>query len=34
VLGEDAIGNIGRRLESVREELRQWEAVGRDTAVD
>jgi NAD(P)-dependent dehydrogenase (short-subunit alcohol dehydrogenase family) len=34
VLGEDAIGNIGRRLESVREELRQWERVGRDTAVD
>jgi NAD(P)-dependent dehydrogenase (short-subunit alcohol dehydrogenase family) len=34
VLGEDAIGNISRRLEDLREELRTWETVGRDTAVE
>jgi NAD(P)-dependent dehydrogenase (short-subunit alcohol dehydrogenase family) len=34
VLGADAIGNITRRLDAVTAELRQWEQVGRDTAVD
>jgi NAD(P)-dependent dehydrogenase (short-subunit alcohol dehydrogenase family) len=34
VLGADAIGNITRRLDTVTAELRQWEQVGRDTAVD
>jgi len=34
VLGGDAIDNIRRRLESLTAELAQWEAVGRDTALD
>ena len=34
VLGADAIGNISRRLDAVGSELRQWEPVGRDTAVE
>jgi NAD(P)-dependent dehydrogenase (short-subunit alcohol dehydrogenase family) len=34
VLGVDAIGNIGQRLEAVGAELRKWEQVGRDTAVE
>jgi NAD(P)-dependent dehydrogenase (short-subunit alcohol dehydrogenase family) len=33
VLGADAIGNIGRRLERVSEELSAWRAVGEATAV-
>jgi len=32
-LGEDAIGNIRSRLESVGAELNAWEAVGRATAL-
>jgi NAD(P)-dependent dehydrogenase (short-subunit alcohol dehydrogenase family) len=34
VLGEDAIRNISRRLESVRTELEAWDQVGRNTAVE
>ena len=34
VLGADAIGNIGRRLESVATELAAWRAVGEATALD
>jgi NAD(P)-dependent dehydrogenase (short-subunit alcohol dehydrogenase family) len=34
VLGADAIGNIGQRLEAVGAELREWEQVGRNTAVE
>ena len=34
VLGADAIGNIGRRLESVAAELAAWRAVGEATALD
>jgi NAD(P)-dependent dehydrogenase (short-subunit alcohol dehydrogenase family) len=34
VLGEDAIGNIRARWGRLDEELRQWEDVGRDTAID
>jgi NAD(P)-dependent dehydrogenase (short-subunit alcohol dehydrogenase family) len=34
VLGADAIGNIGQRLDAVGAELREWEPVGRDTAVE
>jgi NAD(P)-dependent dehydrogenase (short-subunit alcohol dehydrogenase family) len=34
VLGADAIGNIGRRLESVADELAAWRAVGEATALD
>jgi NAD(P)-dependent dehydrogenase (short-subunit alcohol dehydrogenase family) len=34
VLGADAIGNITRRLDALSAELRQWEQVGRDTAVE
>jgi NAD(P)-dependent dehydrogenase (short-subunit alcohol dehydrogenase family) len=34
VLGADAIGNITSRLDAVESELRQWEQVGRDTAVE
>jgi len=34
VLGADAIGNIGQRLEAVGAELREWERVGRNTAVE
>jgi NAD(P)-dependent dehydrogenase (short-subunit alcohol dehydrogenase family) len=33
VLGEDAIGNIRRRLASVTDELNAWEPVGRATAI-
>jgi NAD(P)-dependent dehydrogenase (short-subunit alcohol dehydrogenase family) len=33
VLGEDAIGNIRRRLQGVSAELDAWEAVGRATAL-
>jgi NAD(P)-dependent dehydrogenase (short-subunit alcohol dehydrogenase family) len=33
VLGADAIGNIERRLGSVREELDQWRSVGENTAL-
>jgi NAD(P)-dependent dehydrogenase (short-subunit alcohol dehydrogenase family) len=34
VLGADAIGNIGQHLDAVGAELREWEQVGRDTAVE
>jgi NAD(P)-dependent dehydrogenase (short-subunit alcohol dehydrogenase family) len=34
VLGADAIGNISARLDAVGAELRQWEQVGRDTALE
>jgi NAD(P)-dependent dehydrogenase (short-subunit alcohol dehydrogenase family) len=34
VLGADAIGNIGQRLDAVGAELREWEPVGRDTALE
>lgn len=34
VLGGDAIDGIRNRLESLASELSQWEAVGRDTALD
>jgi NAD(P)-dependent dehydrogenase (short-subunit alcohol dehydrogenase family) len=34
VLGADAIGNISQRLDAVGAELREWEPVGRDTAVE
>ncbi len=34
VLGGDAIDNIRGRLESLTAELAQWEALGRDTALD
>ena len=34
VLGADAIGNISSRLDAVGAELRQWEQVGRDTALE
>jgi NAD(P)-dependent dehydrogenase (short-subunit alcohol dehydrogenase family) len=34
VLGGDAIDSIRNRLESLASELSQWEAVGRDTALD
>jgi NAD(P)-dependent dehydrogenase (short-subunit alcohol dehydrogenase family) len=34
VLGADAIENITQRLDAVGAELRQWERVGRATAVD
>jgi NAD(P)-dependent dehydrogenase (short-subunit alcohol dehydrogenase family) len=34
VLGEDAIGNISRKLENLRAELADWEHLGRDTAVE
>jgi NAD(P)-dependent dehydrogenase (short-subunit alcohol dehydrogenase family) len=34
VLGADAIGNIGQHLDAVGSELREWEQVGRDTAVE
>jgi NAD(P)-dependent dehydrogenase (short-subunit alcohol dehydrogenase family) len=34
VLGADAIGNISRRLDAVGAELREWEEVGRNTAVE
>ena len=34
VLGADAIGNIGRRLDSVATELAAWRAVGEATALD
>ncbi len=34
VLGEDAIGNITRRLDAVGAELREWAQVGRDTALE
>jgi NAD(P)-dependent dehydrogenase (short-subunit alcohol dehydrogenase family) len=34
VLGADAIGNVGQRLDALGAELRQWEPVGRDTAVE
>jgi NAD(P)-dependent dehydrogenase (short-subunit alcohol dehydrogenase family) len=33
VLGADAIGNISSRLDAVGAELRQWERVGRETAL-
>src|SRR4051794_7553971 len=33
VLGSDAIGNIRARLEGLAAELREWEGVGRETAV-
>jgi hypothetical protein len=33
VLGEDAIGNIRRRLRGVSAELDAWEAVGAATAL-
>jgi NAD(P)-dependent dehydrogenase (short-subunit alcohol dehydrogenase family) len=34
VLGADAIGNIGRRLEAVRDELDTWRSLGEATAID
>jgi NAD(P)-dependent dehydrogenase (short-subunit alcohol dehydrogenase family) len=34
VLGADAIGNIGQHLDAVGSELREWEQVGRDTAME
>ena len=34
VLGADAIDNIGQRLEAVSAELREWQQVGRNTAVE
>lgn len=34
VLGQDAIGNVRARLERLSAELRAWEGVGRNTAVD
>jgi NAD(P)-dependent dehydrogenase (short-subunit alcohol dehydrogenase family) len=33
VLGEDAIGNIGARLERLTEELAAWRELGRATAI-
>jgi NAD(P)-dependent dehydrogenase (short-subunit alcohol dehydrogenase family) len=34
VLGADAIGNISQRLDAVGSELRRWEQVGRETALE
>jgi NAD(P)-dependent dehydrogenase (short-subunit alcohol dehydrogenase family) len=34
VLGEDATGNIRKRLRSLAEELDRWEPLGADTALD
>ena len=34
VLGADAIGNIGQHLEAVSAELREWQQVGRNTAME
>jgi hypothetical protein len=34
VLGADAIENITQRLDAVGAELREWEPVGRATAVE
>ena len=34
VLGADAIDNIGQHLEAVSAELREWQQVGRNTAVE
>jgi NAD(P)-dependent dehydrogenase (short-subunit alcohol dehydrogenase family) len=34
VLGEDATGNIRKRLRSLDDELDRWEHVGRSTALD
>lgn len=34
VLGQDAIGNIGARLDRLTAELTSWAAVGRATAID
>jgi NAD(P)-dependent dehydrogenase (short-subunit alcohol dehydrogenase family) len=34
VLGADAIGNIANHLDAVRDALREWEQLGRDTAVE
>jgi NAD(P)-dependent dehydrogenase (short-subunit alcohol dehydrogenase family) len=34
VLGEDAVGNVRRRLETLEAELAAWEDVGRATALD
>ena len=34
VLGADAIGNISRHLDAVWSELREWEQVGRETAME
>jgi NAD(P)-dependent dehydrogenase (short-subunit alcohol dehydrogenase family) len=34
VLGEDAIDNIKNRLDRVANELREWEGLGRATAID
>jgi hypothetical protein len=34
VLGADAIGNIEQHHEAVGAEMRKWEQLGRDTAVD
>jgi NAD(P)-dependent dehydrogenase (short-subunit alcohol dehydrogenase family) len=34
VLGGDAIDNISSRLDQLTDELRQWEAVGRRTAIE
>jgi NAD(P)-dependent dehydrogenase (short-subunit alcohol dehydrogenase family) len=34
VLGADAIGNISRHLDAVGSELREWEQVGRETAME
>ncbi len=34
VLGADAIGNISSRLDAVGAELREWEHVGRNTALE
>ena len=34
VLGADAIGNIGQHLDAVGAELREWEQLGRATAVE
>jgi hypothetical protein len=34
VLGGDAVDNIRSRLDQLSRELRQWEALGRDTAIE
>jgi NAD(P)-dependent dehydrogenase (short-subunit alcohol dehydrogenase family) len=34
VLGEDATGNIRRRLRSLEDELESWEPLGAKTALD
>jgi hypothetical protein len=34
VLGGDAVDNIAARLDQLSRELRQWEQLSRDTAIE